>query len=246
MFQIHVAPRPLDMVHCLPLLLFTSFLRNYYAGRGRLAPPDPCTHQLSGCRCNYLLNSAQLDFRTAQTYRTSAFGSNERKQHATQQPHRQDIRFQVADKTPLTYRTTHPPTDQTMHLPTDPPTMLQQYSSKGMRCFVLEPRQSRPVIQRREQNTKYCCCTKDSNSYIPRRPESTHPRTKRPPTTHQTNRPPTDQPILPTNTPTNMCDSSTAVRTSWYEHQQTEAIGPYMSIMLKTQSWVRCTSSGVQ
>ena len=126
MFQINVAPQPLDMVHCLPLLLFTSFLRNYYAGRGRLAPPDPCTHQLSGCRCNYLLNSAQLDFRTAQTYRTSAFGSNERKQHVTQQPHRQDIRFQVADKTPLTYRTTHPPTDQTMHLPTAPPTMLQQ------------------------------------------------------------------------------------------------------------------------
>ena len=100
------------------------------------------------------MNSAQLDSRTEQTYRTaSAFGSKERKQHTTQQPHQHDIRFQVADKTPPMPRTTQPPTDQAINPPTNPPTMLQQYSSKWTRCFVLEFRQSRPVIQRREQNT---------------------------------------------------------------------------------------------
>ena len=36
MFQIHVAPQPLGTVHYLPLLLLTSFLRNYYSA----APHD--------------------------------------------------------------------------------------------------------------------------------------------------------------------------------------------------------------
>ena len=34
-----------------------------------------------------------------------------------------------------TYRTTHPPTDQATHPPTIPPTMLQQYDNKRMRCL---------------------------------------------------------------------------------------------------------------
>ena len=49
--------------------------------------------------------------------------------------------------TPLpTHRRTPPPTDQAIHPPTDPPTMPQQYSSKRMRWFVLELRQSSSVI----------------------------------------------------------------------------------------------------
>ena len=37
MFHIHVALQSLGTVHYLPLLLVTSFLRNYYGGRGRPA-----------------------------------------------------------------------------------------------------------------------------------------------------------------------------------------------------------------
>ena len=42
--QLHVAPQPLGTVHYLPLFSVTSFMRNYYGGRGRrlAAPPDPC------------------------------------------------------------------------------------------------------------------------------------------------------------------------------------------------------------
>ena len=154
---------------------------------------------------NYLLDSVQLDSGTAQTYRTSAFGSKKRKQHATQQPHRHDMRFQVADKTPPTYRTTHPATDRATHPPTNLPTMLQQYSSKRMRCFVLEPRQSRLVIQRRVlERTKYFF---QNTAVVPNTVTApfptctkapTHARNNRHPPTQPTARQPTKQSYLKT------------------------------------------------
>ena len=59
------------------------------------------------------------------------------------------------NKTPPTNRTTHPPTDQEMHPPTNPLTMLQHYSAQQTDALfrTRTSPESRPVIQRGEQNT---------------------------------------------------------------------------------------------
>ena len=168
-----------------------------------------------------MLISAQHDFRTGQTYRTtSAFGSNERKQHTTQQPHQHDIRFQAADKTSPMYRTTHPPTDQAIHPRTNPPTMLSQYSSKRMHCFMLELRQSRPVIQRREQNT--AVAPKTTTAPPPTGTKAlTHARNDRHPPTQPTARQPTNPSYHQTLQPT--CATAVQQYSSAYQQVRTPA-----------------------
>ena len=184
-----------------------------------------------------MLNSARLDARTAQTYRTTlAFGSKERTQHTTQQPHQHDICFQAADQTTPTYRTTHPPTDQAIHPPNSPPTMLQQYSSKRMRYFVLELRQSRPVMQRREQNTAVVPKTITAPPSTGRK-APTLARNDRHPPTHITNQPPAIRPTHPTTKHSNQYVLQQYHHGDW-------SVLDFLS-RKHNQSWVRCTSSGV-
>ena len=176
-----------------------------------------------------------------------------RKGSNTQHNNRTDTT--CASRSP-TKRHPHPhgtPTHRPRHAPTNQPThhaTAVQQQTDALFGTGTSPEQAGYTVERTKYFFKYCCCAEDSNSsisHIANMHESTHPRTKRPPPTHPTNRPPTDQSILLQNTPTNTCYGSTAVRTSWYVHQQMKALlVSNLFIVLKTHSWVRCTSSGVQ
>ena len=142
--------------------------------------------------------------------RSKGYGKRQKKTTRYPLPVRRQNTTHVPHDTP-THRPSHPPTNQrTQHA-----TAIQQQTDALFRTRT-SPEQVGYLAER----TKYCCCTKENNSSTTHRRERTHPRTKRPLTTHPPNRPPTDQPILPPNTPAIMSYSSTAVRISWYVHQQ--------------------------
>ena len=100
------------------------------------------------------LHAEFIDSRTAQTYRTTYISVRRQGKEATYStttaPTRHPRPCRRQNATHILHDT--PPTDQATHPPT-PPTMLKPYSSKRMRCSVLELCQSRRVIQRRKRNT---------------------------------------------------------------------------------------------
>ena len=172
-----------------------------------------------------MLNSAQLGSRTAQTYRTSAFGSKGATRNTTTAPTRHALPGRRQN-------TTHVPHDTPTHRPRNAPTNQPTHHATALQCsanvcVVSYSNLAREQAGYTAKRTKYCCCTKDSNSgFISHRHESTQPRTKRPPSTHPTNRPPTDQPILPPNIPTNMCYRRTAVQ---QQYSSTAVVQQYSS-----------------
>ena len=127
--------------------------------------------------------------------------------------------------------TTHVRHDTPTYRPSHPPT--NQYNSKRMHCFVLELRQSRPVIWRRQQNT--AVVPKAITTPPPTGTNAlTHARNDHHPPTQPTDRQPTNpsyhqtlQPICATAVQQQYSSNCTTVRTSWYVYQQTEAFGPY-------------------
>ena len=141
----------------------------------------------------------------------------------------------VPTRHPLPFRrrnTTHVPYNTPPHRPSHlyQPTHPPCYSSTSAHgCVVSYSKFARAGRFHSGDNKILLlssCSTKVNNSSTSHRHERPHPRTKRPPPTHPTNRQPTDQPILPPNTPTNMCYSCTAARTSWYVHHRAETFGP--------------------
>ena len=197
-----------------------------------------------------MLNSAKLDSRTAQTHRTtsdSAFGSKERKQHTTQQPHQHDMRFQLADKLhPRSARHTRPQTKPSTHQPTNTPCYsstaangcVGSYSNFATAGRLYSGENNILLLYQR----KITAPPPTGTNTLTHARNDRHPPTQ--PTARQLTNPSYHLALQPKGATAVQQHSSTyqLVRTP----TQTEAFGPYSIFFLKTRSWARCTSSGVQ
>ena len=144
-------------------------------------------------------------------------------------PGRRQNTTHVPHDTP-THRPSHPPTNQ----PTHHATAVKQQTDALLRSRT-SPEQAGHTAERR--NTAVV-----PNKITAPPPTGTraliHARNRHPPA-HPTNRQPTSPSYRQTLQPisaTAVQQDSAAVRTCCYVHQQTEAIGPYLIFILKTQS----------
>ena len=159
--------------------------------------------------------SAQLDSRNSITHCTAAAFSSKEQGSNTQHTNRTNTTSAPSSPTkhhPRTARPTHPPTDQAIHPPTNPPIICYSRTAAN-RC--VGSYLNFAIVGRYSEDNKYC--TKENNHPALHRHESTHPRTKRPPPTHQPTNPPTYQ------IPQPPC----ATGVQQHLQQQTEAFRPY-------------------
>ena len=145
---------------------------------------------------------------------------------------------------PRTAQHTRPPTKPSTNQPSHHATAVQQETDALFRART-SPQQSGYIAER----TKYCCCTEENNSSTSHRHEGTHARTKRPPPTQPTARQPTNpshhltlQPIRVTA----VQQYVPAVGNQLVRTQAQRRLVHTRFFFLKTRSWVRSTSNGLQ